>query len=306
MTGLVGAAEEYLALRRSVGFKLNGAGPLLSDFASYLASNGAETITTEVALTWALRSPSPSQAAFRLQTVRTFASYLQAIDPRTEVPPAGLLTDPGRRSVPYLYSETEIASLMAAARALSPALWAATCETVIGLLWATGMRIGEVLRLDRSDVDFDTGVLTVWETKFNKSRHVPLAVSTLSALADYDRHRRKSRLCPDPPNFFVSMAGRRLHYRGFSTAFIGLLAATGIPSVPVTRRPRIHDLRHSFAVTTLLRWYRTGEDVQALLPRLSTYLGHADPASTYWYLSAAPELLALAAERLEPTEGQES
>jgi len=299
MTGLEAAVEDYLALRRAVGFKLQGAGSLLTDFVSYLDSKSAKAITTPLALDWATRSPSPMQSARRLQVVRGFASYLQAIDPRTEVPPGGLLACRGRRRIPYLYSETEVVSLMKAARALQPTLWGATCETVIGLLWATGMRIGEVLRLDRADVGWDDGVLTVSLTKFGKSRHVPLHASTLCALDTYNRLRRRHRLGPNPPSFFVSAKGERLAYPGLRQEFLRLLACCGVPSPNSARQPRIHDLRHSFAVRTVLGWYRAGEDVQALLPRLSTYLGHVDPSTTYWYLSAAPELLALAAECLE-------
>jgi len=306
MSGLHGALDEYLALRRAVGFKLIAAGTLLPGFVAYLDSVGAETITIETALAWALRTSNPARASTRLAVVRGFARYLQALDPRTEVPEPRLLVAARGRPIPYLYSEGEITSLMAAARALAPSLWAATCETVIGLLWATGMRIGEVLRLERSDVRWDESVLVVRLAKFDKSRYVPLAASTLCALAAYDEQRRRQRLCPDPPSFFVSIAGGRLNYLGIHREFAGLLSKTGIPTIHRARRPRLHDLRHSFAVRTLLGWYRAGEDVQALLPRLSTYLGHVDPTSTYWYLSAAPELLAMAATRLESLEGRPS
>jgi integrase len=203
------------------------------------------------------------------------------------------------RPVPYLYSHADITALMGAARTLEPALWAATLETIIGLLWATGMRVGEALRLDTVDVDFDRGVLTVWLSKFGKSRLVPLSSSTIAALARY-RDRRPSPLTT--PAMFVTPAGERVVYARFNRMFTQLLDKAAITTAG--RRPRAHDLRHSFAVRTLLGWYRDGADVQALLPRLSTYLGHVEPRSTYWYLSAAPELMALAAERLDHHHGE--
>lgn len=190
---------------------------------------------------------------------------------------------------------------MAGARRLSPSLRAATTEVVIGLLATTGMRVGEVLALNVRDVDWDTGVVTVWLAKFNKSRHVPLTPSTLAALAHYSETRRRLAPLSDTTAVFVTPGGRRLGYQVFKVAFDRLLETAGIVSASGAR-PRIHDFRHGFAVRTLLGWYREDADVLALLPRLSTYLGHVDPASTYWYLSAAPELLALAAERVERSE----
>jgi len=229
--------------------------------------------------------------------VRGFARYLQALDPVHEVPPTRLLPTRRTRPVPHLYSQADVTALMDAARKLEPPLRAATTETVIGLLAVTGMRIGEVLRLDVADIDWDAGVLTVWLSKFNKSRHVPLTASTVAALARYDQCRRQILPTATNPAMFVSRAGNRLTYPTFVAAFATLLDTTAISTSG--QRPRIHGFRHSFAVTTVLGWYRQGADVQALLPRLSTYLGHADPASTYWYLSAAPELMAIAAQRLD-------
>ena len=163
---------------------------------------------------------------------------------------------------------------------------------MIGLLAVTGMRIGEVLRLNTVDVDWDTGVLTVWLSKFNKSRHVPVTASTLAALNRYRDQRGRHPVIKQPA-LFVSPDGRRLSYPTFGRAFHTLLEATGITAA--SGRARIYDMRHSFAVRTVLGWYRDGADVQALLPRLSTYLGHVAPSSTYWYLHAAPELMAIAA-----------
>ncbi len=299
MSHFADLVEEYLAVRRAVGFELDQPGRDLPRFASFLDAQEAETITTALALSWAAQEGSASR---RLANVRIFARYVQALDPATEVPPLGLLPVRTRRLTPYLYSDDEIAGLMEGAGLIQPELWGATCQTILGLLWSTGMRVGEVLRLEQADVSFAAGRLRVWLSKLKKSRYVPLSPSALEALASYDRLRR--RCCPHPATtrFFVGRRGGAVSYLALRDEFLGLLARTGVPHRAAPQRPRIHDLRHSFAVRTMLGWYRAGEDVGALLPRLSTYLGHAEPASTYWYLSAAPELMALAAERLEPAE----
>lgn len=297
MSALASAMADYLGVRRALGYKLVEAGRVLPRFVAHLDAQGVATVTVDSALAWATETGRGAGVARRLQAIRGFALYLQALDPAHEVPPAGLVPDRSRRAVPHLYSDADIVALMAAARDLGPSLRAATTEAVIGVLAVTGMRIGEVLALNVADVDWDTGVVTVWLAKFNKSRHVPLAPTTLAALVEY---RRMSRLlAPDAtmPALFVGPRGRRLSYHGFATAFADAVGATGLCAP--SGRARIHGFRHSFAVSTLLGWYRDGADVHALLPRLSTYLGHVSPASTYWYLSAAPELLALAAERLD-------
>ncbi len=186
---------------------------------------------------------------------------------------------------------------MTQARQLTP-MPAATHETLIGLLAATGMRIGEAIRLDRADIDWTGAVLTIRESKFGKTRMVPVLDSTLDTLERYARIR--GRLCPQAAtaSFFVSTAGTRLIYACAGQVFRRLRDRAGI-GAGADHPPRIHDLRHTFAVRTMLRWYEAGNDVEARLPILSTYLGHRDPRSTYWYLSAAPELLALAARQLE-------
>ncbi|MEO7398943.1 MAG: tyrosine-type recombinase/integrase, partial [Ilumatobacteraceae bacterium] len=254
--------------------------------------------TVSGAVVWAGTAPAASTAADRLAAIHGFARYLQALDPHHEVPPRDLLRAATTRPIPHLYSDTDITTVMAAARTLQPGVWAATMETIVGLLWAAGMRIGEVLRLNVDDLDRDSGVLTVWLSKFGKSRLVPLSPSTCAAL---DRYRHTIDAAVATNAMFVTADGTRAGYRKFNIDFAHLLDSTGITTA-AGKRPRAHDLRHSFAVRTLLGWYRDGADVQALLPRLSTYLGHVEPASTYWYLSAAPELMALAAERLEPVE----
>jgi integrase len=231
--------------------------------------------------------------------VRGFARHLQAFDPATQVPPTDLLPRPARRAIPYLYSDTDLGALMKATRALRSPLRRATYDTLVGLLAVTGMRIGEAIRLDSDDLDWTNGLLTVRHSKFGKSRQVPLHPSTVEALAAYAQLR--DQLCPQPTaqSFFVSISGARLIYNDVHWTFLQLVRRAGLQRRSATCRPRPHDLRHTFAVRTLLDWYRAGLDVEARLPLLSTYLGHFEPSNTYWYLSAAPELMALASQRLE-------
>ena len=297
--------DRYLAIRRSLGFKLRRPELLLGDFLRHLEVNGSHTITTENAFAWATMPASASTDWWgqRLSVVRAFARHLHAIDPAHEVPPAGLLPAKTHRATPYLYSDADIAALMAAARQLRSPLRAATFETLVGLLAVTGLRIGEALRLDRDDVDLVTGVLRVRDSRFGKSREVPLHASTVDALAAHTRVR--DRLWPRPvdPSFFVSTAGTRLLYCGAHLAWLDLVRRAGLEPRSAKCRPRPHDIRHSFAVRTLLGWYRDGANVAACMPLLSTYLGHVHPANTYWYLSAAPELLSLVAARLDAARG---
>jgi integrase len=305
MTDLHQARVDYLAIRRALGFKLERAGLLLADFVGYLETNALDTITTDAALAWATLPPNGASNwwAHRLSVVRGFAGHLHAINPVHEVPPPGLLPGQSHRATPYLYSDADIAALMAAARSLPSPLRAATFETLVGLLAVTGIRIGEALRLDRSDADLTEGVLTIGLTKFGKTREAPLHASTLDALVAYAR--RRDLLCRRPvdPAFFVSTAGTRLLYCNAHLAWLELVHRAGLQPRSAKCRPRPHDLRHSFAVRTLLGWYRDGADVQAAMPLLSTYLGHVHPGNKYWYLSAAPELLNLVAARLDATDG---
>lgn len=294
--------DDYLTVRRGLGHKLEDTGRVLRSFVAFADQAGAGVITSELALRWATQpvNGSPIWLAHRLGMVRGFARYLQTIDATTEIPPAGLLSAPGYRPTPpYPYSDADITTLMAAARRLTPPLKSATFETLIGLLGVTGLRIGEAMRLDRDDVDFTGGLLRVRSSKFGRSREVLCHDSTVGALQSYNV--RRDQLCPSPrsPSFFVSSRGSRLIHNTVYPTFHALLDQAGLRQDSTPPGPRIHDLRHAFAVRTLLRWYRDGGDVQARLPLLSTYLGHIQPASTYWYLSAVPELMALAAQRLE-------
>jgi integrase/recombinase XerD len=305
MSRLSGHAADYLALRRALGFKLEKEGKLLPDFAAFAEAAGAGTVTVDLAVRWAAmpEGASPVWAAQRLSVLRGFARYLQTVEPAAQVPPAGLLPARNRRVTPYIYSDAEVAALMTAARTLRNPLKAATFETLIGLLAVSGLRGSEAMQLDRGDLDAAAGLLTVRATKFRKSRQLPLHQTTLRALTGYQALREQ--LCPAgaTASILVSTTGARLCHETVQPTFRRLLRQAGLGQDAPRPRPTIHGLRHSFAVKTLLGWYRDGQDVQARMPALSTYLGHASPAATYWYLTGTPELLALAAGRLETTPG---
>jgi len=303
MSQLRTAAEDYLAMRRALGFKLGMQGRLLMQFVDHLERCGLETVTTEAAIAWAT-APTGASAVWhgmRFGVARRFAAHLQLLDPRCEVPPPDVLPERHRRLPPHIYSTEQIAALMRQARRLRPALRAATAETVVGLLAATGMRSGEIMRLNHSDVDLPARTVHVVATKRNTSRNLIVHDSTAAALAAYARLRDDTVTAASSPSFFVSTTGHRLSQSTLNSTFSFLVRAAGLEPPPGSRarRPRPHDARHSFAVTTLLAWYRAGEDVQARLPALSAYLGHVEPKDTYWYLSAVPELLALAGDRAE-------
>jgi integrase len=300
MSALADAARDYLRLRNSLGHDLAEYHRELPRFVAFLEAEGLPAVTIAAALAWAQGpgvDPATSIAPRRMTIARGFARYLAGIDARTEVPPAGLIAGRHRWRPPFIYSPADIEALLAQARQLTP-MPAATHETLAGLLTVTGMRVGEAIRLDRADIDWTSAVLTIRESKFGKTRMVPVLDSTLGMLERYARIR--GRLCPQAAtaSFFVSTAGTRLIYACVGQVFRRLRDRAGI-GAGADHPPRIHDLRHTFAVRTLLRWYQAGDDVEARLPILSTYLGHRDPRSTYWYLSAAPELLALAARQLE-------
>ena len=305
------AASDYLAMRRALGFKLRGYDRLLTGFIEFLTAAGVSTPTTMLAVDWAT-APSdrvqPVRCAQRLSVVRGFARYLHGLDATVQVPPQDLLSSRRERRDPYLYSAKDIAALMTATHKLTPPLRAATYETVFGLLAVTGMRISEAINLDRRDVDLDAGTLAIRNTKFGKFRRIPLHPSTIDALRDYAVYRDEMfATVGGPESFFVSTRGTRLIYRGAWTAFDQILAGADLPVPDGGPTPHIHGLRHSFAVSTLHDWYRDpAQDVMGKMPILSAYLGHAHPASTYWYLSHGqgiapdgPDFLALAAGRLE-------
>lgn len=307
MTALADALSDYLALRNRLGHRLADAARVLPRFVAWMDASGQSTVTIAAALEWCQQQPStgPDSVIWphRMTAVRGFARYLAGIDPATQVPPLGLLPERRHWSPPFIYSPEDITTLLWEARGLRSPLRAATYETFFGLLAVTGMRVGEAIRLDQTDLDFDSGVIGIRESKFGKSRLVPVQPSTLRELRGYAERREEFRVQPGNDSFFVSLTGRRLIYVSVGEVF-GRLRAQGQIGRNSSTRPVIHDLRHTFAVTTLIGWYRDGVDVAARLPWLSTYLGHRDPRSTYWYLSAAPELLAIAADRLEPMIGK--
>jgi len=300
MTGLRQAVDDYLRLRRSLGHQMNEAAYLLPDFAVFLEDRGEQTVTVAAALDWVkAREPDviTTSSPRRITAVRGFARYLSGIDPATEVPPLGLVPYRRRRGQVFLYSDADVAAVMAAAKETIPQpLRSATYHTLVGLLSAAGLRVGEAIKLDRGDIDWDQGVLHIRETKFGKSRLVPLQDSAVTALREYGTLRDRLMPSPRDPSFFVSLTARRLIYAVVCPTFRSLVDAAGV-GIGAPHPPRLHELRHSFAVRTLLRWYRAGDDVQAKIPSLSTYMGHREPRHTYHYLSAAPELLALAAAR---------
>lgn len=299
MKRLSKAVDEYLALRRSLGFKLRHETWWLPDFVSYLKQHRSSVITTELALRWAQQPPdgNPNWWATRLGAVRRFAKYHQAFDPRTEVPPTDLIPHRKTRATPYIYTDDEVAELMRHAANLPRRLQSATHPTLIGLLAATGMRLGEATALELGDVDLRRAIVTVRHGKFGKSRQLPVHRTTLRALRSYAMTR--DRMLPNRPcsKYLVSNAGTELLQQNIGRVFARLKESSGL--VFPDRKPRIHDLRHTFAVKTLLDWYRADVDVERRLPWLSTYLGHVSPKTTYWYLTATPELLALANKRAE-------
>lgn len=311
MSQLRQAVEEYLQLRRNLGFQLRASGRLLHSFAAFAEREEATYITADLALRWAQKPPDarPTTWAMRLQTVRRFAVWLSASDRRTEVPPAGLLPYRYERKRPYVYSDAEIANLVRTAGQLpSPAgLKGRTFATIFGLLAATGMRISEVLALDREDVDLAEGVLRIRRSKFGKSRLVAVHESTRQVLADYARDRDGIVHRPAGAAFFLSERGSRVTEWNSRYTFAKVSRQVGLRSATKDCRhghgPRLHDMRHRFAACTLLNWYRAGVDAEREIPKLATYLGHVHVNETYWYLEAVPELLELATRRLESRRG---
>ena len=297
MSPLRDTLADYLRVRRRLGFEMPQDGRLLEGFVEFLERAGAERITTELALMWA-RMPvdaHPSRWRQRLSVARGFARYLATIDPASEVPSTDLLPGHRPRIAPYIYTEQEIA----AAGRLSPPLRAARHQTLIGLLAVTGMRPGEALALDRHDVDLKHGTVHVRAGKQNKQREVPLHDSTIGALRDYARLRDARFPTPATPAFFVGARGRRVPREELNRTFTTLVREVGLDGRGARARPRPHDLRHALAVHTLVDWFEAGENIDRRMPLLSAFLGHVDPASTYWYLEAVPELLQLISRRLE-------
>lgn len=302
MNTLREAVDEYLLARRDLGFKLIQTAGWLRDFAAFMEQQQATVITTELALQWAMQRPcaQPSTWARRLATIRRFACYHRNMDPRTEIPPGGLLPHKLRRAKPYRYTDEDIVRLMQAAAALPPAngLRARSYYCLFGLLTVTGLRIGEALALKREDVDLQTGLLTIRGAKFGKSRLVPLHRSTQEALLAYAQ-RRDSLLGETlTDRFFVSEQGKPLTASAVRRTFRTLCGQFGLRGSAEGDTPQLHHFRHRFATETLLQGYRSDRDIERLLPVLATFLGHARVSDTFWYLSAHPALMAQAIQRL--------
>lgn len=298
MSGLQAHVDEYLRLRRALGFKLREDERLLTQLVGYLETADASTVTSELAIRWA-RLPvgvHPNHWAKRLRVARGFAAYLQTIDPATEVPPPDVFPVRRQRATPYLFSQQDIRRLLVEARRLRNPMRSASYEALFGLLAVSGMRIGEAIALEREDVDLDVGTITIRKAKGGRARLVPLHRTSVDALRRYASVR--DHLCPEPRSraFFLSSAGTPVLAVSLRAAFREIMTRIGARTEEV--RPRIHDLRHRFAVQTLIDWQRSGVNIDEHITTLSTYLGHVSPADTYWYLSASPELMALAAKRV--------
>ncbi len=311
MSALRDALADYVAIRRALGTQLREPAVALGHFVEFLEREGSTFITTELAVHWAKQpvGVQPATWARRLTAVRQFAAWLSASDPRTEIPPRRLLDARHRRNKPHIYTDQEIAQLMAeAARLPSPlGLRSLTYITLIGLLAATGLRPGEALALDVPDVDLQNGVLAIRQTKFGKSRFVPVEDSTRAALAHYAE--RRDIICPQRRTnaFLVSERSSRLKGCTACLTFAKMSRAIGLRTPIGTRHrrcgPRFQDFRHTFATRRLIEWYRAGLDVEREMPKLATYLGHVAVANTYWYIEAVPELLQLATEHLSARRG---
>jgi integrase len=307
MNTLRQAVEEYLIMRRGLGFKLREAGNALPDFVSFMEQQRAPYITQVLALRWAQQPANvqPACWAQRLSLVRGFARHRRATDPRTQIPSPGLLPFQPKRARPYLYSDEEIKALLQAAlkmphRYESGALLPWTYYCLFGLLSVTGLRLGEARNLELQDVDLEAAVLTVRGTKFGKTRRVPLHTSTCQVLEEYMARRQRRWAARAVSSYwFVSSRGNRLDSGPIHRAFYALSRQIGLRGACDSHGPRLHDFRHRFATRTLVNWYRSDQDPERLLPRLSTYLGHVHVADTQWYLEGSPELMREAMHRLE-------
>jgi integrase/recombinase XerD len=291
--------SDYLSVRRALGYKLEGTEALLTQFLAYLRDHDADTITIEQALGFAT-APAEASArwhALRLSAIRCFARWAALSDPPVQVPPARLLPARPTRAAPYIYGQDQIQALLCAADQLRPAIRAATFHTLIALMAATGIRTGEAIGLDVNSVDRTAATLRV-TGKYGKTRLLPLHPSVLRGLTDYLHDRARLLPAAASPALLISTTGRRLPPSTVHTTFRSLVTTARIEPASAACRPRPHDLRHTFAVTTMLEAYRSGSDPAAVLPILSTWLGHTEPSDTYWYLTGTSELLTAAMDRL--------
>jgi integrase len=308
--GLQARVDDYLAERHRLGFQLISLDTLLADFAKFVADrhhNGP--LTVDLMADWARKGKgglgTPETWYRRMVVLRRFIRYLQQFEPQTEMPEASIFGPEPGRVAPHIYREEEIVELMAAARQIGPggSLRPATFETLFGLMASTGLRISEAIHLRDTDVDLRRGMLIVWQTKFAKSRQLPLHPSTVEALARYRRQRKRHVPTMADTPFFIGSRGRRLGQplgdRQVHRVFNALRDSLEWVNRGAHAAPRLHDLRHTFAVRRLMRWHSEGADVDQMMLALSTYLGHTKISHTYWYLSAVPELMALAGGKFE-------
>lgn len=294
MSTLQQHVADYLHLRQALGHKMAHAARYLPNFVAYLEQQGLTTVSTAAAVAWAQATPhqpAPGAQQQRLSITCGFARFMAGIDPGTEIPPDDVLVHHPERRTPFIYSHADICALMEAARrCYARTFYGITLATFIGLLAITDMRVGEALRLTDHDVDWERGALRIRDTKFGKSREVVLDRTVVQALRDYVGQRNQLVVARQTEHVFVTEHGKPLQYPRVGAAFRKLLREAGV-GTDGDLRPHLHDLRHAFAVRTLVAWYYQGADVEAWLPRLSTYLGHTDPENTYHYLTAMPELL---------------
>lgn len=308
-TSLHARVEQYLIERRRLGFALRGPACSLRGFVRHIQAVGHRgPLTIEVMTDWARRdshgSDDPHTWARRLKHLRSFTRWLQQFEPRTEVPDNTIFGRIPERQAPHIYSEPEIVDLLAAARRLGPALTlrGVVFETLFGLIASCGLRLGEALALRNEDVDLRRGMLVIRKAKFGKSRQVPMHPSTIEALRRYRWTRDVAGESAVPEAaFFIGTRGRRhglaLGERQVHRVFVALRQQLGWRNRGNHHAPRIHDLRHTFVVRRIAQWQAQGVDVDQAILSLSTYVGHAEVGNTYWYLSAAPELMAGAAAR---------
>ncbi len=291
--------DEYMGMRRALGFKLKTAGKFLDKFVTYSEGKGAEIITTSLSVEWAQQANSAHAQAQRMSILRAFARYRSASDPRTEIPPDSLYPYKPKRAQPYLYSDDDAKKLLSAANSLRHPFRAQTYRGLFGLLFVTGLRIGEALSLQTKNVNLDEGTILIEGAKHGKSRLLPIHSTTQAELTEYNACREKFLDGRVASHFFISLSGTKLDKAMVHRTFYEIAQQAGLRKAGSSKGPRIHDFRHSFAVRSLLKWYRYGADVERRLPILSAYLGHVHVSDTYWYLTGTPELMDLGVKLLE-------
>lgn len=295
--------EAYLSVRRNMGYKMTGEGIQLANFARFAANiNHAGPLTLGLVLSWAnaSKNKTPISRGRRLEVVRGLAKYCALFEEETEIPASGLLGPAHRRLSPHIFTQREVLMLLKASKELDPRnkLRPASMYCIFGLLAATGMRVSEVLGLQRADINWSERFITVRESKYRKSRYVPVHPTTIRQLKNYAKFRDRQLSVIISESFFLHENGKALNYRQVLYAYQCIRSKMGW-ELQSDRKPRIHDLRHTFTCRRLLIWYEEGVDVNWALPFLSVYLGHAKVTDTYWYLTGIPALLGIAGGKFE-------